>query len=163
MASEVIVERVRLLEDQRAVLLRLNAACFAIDGAEKDSWLKCFTEDGVFTWAPSADGATLLHCRGHESLAEWFSAHRASIPAGSQVHVLLHPLVEISGDAARVISTYVTIRSIGEEIGIKSAGRYHDRLARCSDGEWRLVERRAIGQMSRPTLARAGDSEESKQ
>jgi hypothetical protein len=60
-------------------------------------------------------------------------------------------VISVDGDEARAESWYVVIRSEGDpKLGVRSAGRYHDRLVRSADGVWRIAERDAVGEMPRP-------------
>lgn len=141
--------RIQHLLDERALTDRIHSVCYAVDGADSAAWLDVFTPQGVFTWRASDDAAPALDLRGHEALAAWFSQHRNNNPIGSQMHIVLHPIVSIDGDAAHAKSAYQTLRMADGQIVVASAGRYEDRFVRSADGAWRLAEHHAIGVMMR--------------
>lgn len=147
--SANLSQEVRHLRDERTILDRLHKLCSAIDGPDEAAWLDCFNPDGFFTWAASAEADLQLDLRGHSALAEWFTQHRQSKPLGTQTHVVLHPVVEISDGSALVRSSYLTLRLVGSEIVVASTGYYVDRLTRYTDGSWRFAEHVAVGIMSR--------------
>ena len=141
--------RLQRLEDNRAVTDRIHAVCYAVDGSDRSAWLDLFTPQGVFTWRASHDAAPALDVRGHDALAAWFEQHRTTNPIGSQMHIVLHPIVAIARDEARARSAYQTLRTADGQIVVASTGWYEDRLVRSADGAWRLAEHHAIGSMMR--------------
>jgi hypothetical protein len=144
-----ILARLKILEDRTAIVELLHRVCFTIDSDVAGDWLDCFVAEGVFSWGSDPDAPPVLDLRGREALASWFNNHRASNPVGSQTHIVLHPMVTVTGDTATVASSYMTLRIIGGDLLVASAGRYADRAWRDPKGRWRLVERRAIGTMMR--------------
>ncbi|MDB5424953.1 MAG: hypothetical protein JWQ29_2369 [Phenylobacterium sp.] len=147
--SDDLAARLQRMEDERDIVTRLHAVCYAVDGPDEAAWLDGFTAGGVFTWRPAAGAEPKLDLRGQAALAEWFAGHRKNNPLGTQVHIVLHPIVSLGGDTARVKSTYVTLRLVEGEIVVASSGRYDDGLSRCADGAWRLDEHHSIGNMMR--------------
>ncbi|MCR5879565.1 nuclear transport factor 2 family protein [Phenylobacterium sp. J367] len=141
--------RLQRLEDQRAVTDCIHSVCHVVDGTDAAAWLDLFTPDGVFTWRANDGAAPALDLHGHDALGAWFAQHRSNNPAGSQMHIVLHPIVSLDGDAARVRSAYQTLRVADGQIVVASTGRYEDLLVRSPDGVWRLAERHAIGAMMR--------------
>jgi len=144
-----VLARLKILEDRLAIVELLHRVCFTIDNDVPGDWLDCFVAEGIFSWGSDPDAPPVLDLRGRDALAFWFDHHRASNPIGSQTHIVLHPVVTVAGDIATVTSSYMTLRAIGGDVMVASAGRYADRLRREPDGCWRLVERRAIGTMMR--------------
>ncbi len=148
--------RLQRLEDERAVVARLHSVCFAVDGTDEAAWLDVFTPAGVFTWRATDDAVPALDLRGHEALAVWFRTHRTNNPVGSQMHIVLHPIVTIDGDEARAKTAYQTLRMIDGQVVVASTGRYDDRLVRSADGAWRLAEHHAVGSMMRQAAPARG-------
>jgi 3-phenylpropionate/cinnamic acid dioxygenase small subunit len=147
-----IEDRLRRLEDERAILDRIHAFAQTIDNKELEAWLDGFTEDARWAWRASAGSEPVFEVRGRAGLTEWIADHQRRFPPGEEHHVVTNPrVVSIDGDTARAESWYVVVRSEGDpELGVRSAGRYHDRLVRGADGSWRIAERDAVGEMPRP-------------
>jgi 3-phenylpropionate/cinnamic acid dioxygenase small subunit len=147
-----IEERLQRLEDERAIIDRIHAFAQTIDNKEFDAWLDGFTPDGRWSWREAKDAEPHFDISGREQLTEWLDGHRERFPPGEEHHVVTNPrVVEIDGDTARAESWYIVVRSEGDpKLGVRSAGRYHDRLQRGADGQWRLAERQAVGEMPRP-------------
>jgi ketosteroid isomerase-like protein len=139
-ATGTMEERLRRLEDERAILRTLYLYSHGIDYDLEAEWLDCFTDDARLYW-PGQEPY-----EGHRAIAEVFRAHPHA-PASWMKHFVALPLIEVEGDSARVNSYYQ--RLVGEpwtaEGGPKVAsfGRYEDVLVRGDDGKWRFKERRA--------------------
>lgn len=144
--------RLRRLEDERAIVDRIHAFAQTIDNKDFDAWLDGFTEDARWAWRPSAGSEPVFEACGRAELTEWIRDHERRFPPGEEHHVVTNPRVlAIDGDTARSESWYVVVRSEGDpKLGVRSAGRYHDRLERGADGQWRIAERDAVGEMPRP-------------
>lgn len=153
MRTQDLALRLTALESDSEITAQLYRICYAVDGEDQSAWLDCFTEDGVFQWTPHGECAPVLDVAGRDALGAWFVTHREKNPAGMQTHVLLHPLIERSADAAQVKSTYLSIRAGEAGLGIASVGIYRDTLRRSPDRVWRLKARRAFGF---PTQAKFG-------
>jgi SnoaL-like protein len=134
-----------------AVLSLLGRYCRAMDGADVEALLDCFTPDGVFRYfAPGAD-EPMLDYAGRAELSGWFAEHRAGTPIGSQTHVTVNASVALSGLEGRADSTYLSVReAAGGGIAITATGTYADRIVRGEDGQWRLAERTCRAFMPRP-------------
>lgn len=147
-----IETRLQRLEDERAIVDRIHAFATTIDNKEFDAWLDGFTPDGRWSWSESKTAEPRFDISGREALTKWLDGHREAFPPGEEHHVVTNPrVVEIDGDTARAESWYIVVRSEGDpKLGVRSAGRYHDRLQRGADGVWRLAERHAVGEMPRP-------------
>jgi 3-phenylpropionate/cinnamic acid dioxygenase small subunit len=147
-----IEERLQRLEDERAIIDRIHAFAQTIDNKEFDAWLDGFTADARWAWRESVTADPVFEARGQAELSQWLDGHRERFPPGEEHHVVTNPRVtSIAGDEARAESWYVVIRSEGDpKLGVRSAGRYHDRLVRSADGAWRIAERDAVGEMPRP-------------
>lgn len=146
--DSTLAAQIARLEAERDVLHLLHALCTTVDGDSVTAWLECFTQDGAFSWAP-ADGAPLgLDLNGRGELGEWFARHRKQNPVGTQMHVLLHPVIVVDGDHASATTGYLTVRRTADGLQVASAGRYMDVVRREADGRWRLSEHRAIGALN---------------
>lgn len=143
-----LAARLDRLEAERDVLNRLHEACVTVDGPSAEAWLDCFTRDGAFSWAPSEGAARELDLNGRAELAAWFAQHRVTNPVGSQMHVLLHPVIAIEAEVAAATTSYMTLRMGADGLFVASAGVYADRLRREADGRWRMSEHRATGARS---------------
>lgn len=143
-----LAARLARLEAERDILHLLHAVCTAVDGEVAAAWLDCFTQDGAFSWAPIEGAAVGLDLNGRAELGDWFTKHRTINPVGSQMHLLLHPVIVVEGDHARATTSYLTVRRTADGLQLASAGRYMDQVRRESDGPWRVSEHRAIGAMS---------------
>ena len=151
-----IEERLRRLEDERAITDRIHAFAQTIDNKEFDAWLDGFTEDGRWSWRESRTAEPVFEAVGRQQLSAWLDAHRERFPPGEEHHVVTNArVISVDGDEARAESWYVVVRSEGDpKLGVRSAGRYHDRLVRSSDGVWRIASRDAVGEMPRPAEPR---------
>lgn len=134
--------RVRLIEDRQRVVDRVYAVAHAVDYGDEDRFVDSFTSDGRF----------LVLLRGSDEPTHVYADHaglRARIenhtrpPELYHKHIYLNPVVSIDGDAA-TCDTYFLVFSVHEEEPVLLAfGRDRDRMVRCSDGDWRIIERRA--------------------
>lgn len=144
MTDDELRSKVLRLEDQQAILDRLYDYTHGINSRCRDRWLDVFTEDGVFAHRLSPTAPWRLEVRGRADLAAWFDQHADRWPLGSILNATVAPLVRtIDADMARAVSYYVLLRRNGENFSPAGAGIYADALVRCSDGKWRIRERRA--------------------
>jgi hypothetical protein len=110
-------------EDRDDILQLLYRYNHTIDTGDAEGWADTWTEDGVF----DAGGSVL---RGRAELVGF-----ASGVSGVR-HVVMNPLVEITGDRARVRAYLMLL--MGGAIGM--VGVYEDDVVRTSDG-WRFAAR----------------------
>lgn len=146
---EGLQTRLAKLEGERAIVELLHRICRTVDASIVEDWLDCFEQDGAFVWSASADAAPALELYGSDDLRNWFAQHRSHNPVHSQMHIVLHPEIEVEGDTAVARSSYTTIRAIDRELVTFSTGRYIDQVRRSSDGRWRVVHRHGVGAMAR--------------
>jgi ketosteroid isomerase-like protein len=137
-----IEERLRLLEDERAILRTLTMYGHGLDYDLEDEFVDCWTEDAVLHW-PGRPPIV-----GRAAIAETFRKHTHA-PTYFHKHVMVEPLIAIDGDTARVDSMFSRLDAYEEGPGLRSFGRYRDRLVRCDDGRWRFVERHAESESAR--------------
>ena len=133
-----LLDRVRALEGERAVLDRLHAYGHTIDYGLQDAWLDCFTEDAVLEVVRGTALSATHH--GHRELTEFIRGHTRA-PEVFHKHVLVEPRVRLSGSTAEVSSYFLRVDALEQKPVVRSFGRYLDRLRRCSDGAWRFTAR----------------------
>ena len=73
---------------------------------------------------------------GRDAIRDFIEA--AQPPAARGKHVIAQSDIDVDGTDATVVTDYIFVSKAKE---ITSAGRYHDRLRRGDDGEWRFVSR----------------------
>ena len=112
----------------------------AIDFADYDAWVDCFTPDGVFE-----GGAGRFVGRAElQKFTEQFKQMRLKMP--NIRHCVLNTVTEVDGDSATSCS-YLQLLTTGQE-GTKLlfSGRYNDKVVKV-DGRWRFKERIATRDM----------------
>jgi ketosteroid isomerase-like protein len=134
MAPPTVEERLRALEDERAILDRLYAYGHALDYGDRDAWIDSWLENAHLQW-PETSYA------GREAIAGAFDAHTHA-PAVFHKHVLVEPRVTVDGDSALASSYFMRVDHSPSGPVVRSFGRYRDVLQRCEDGAWRFAERR---------------------
>ena len=133
--------RLRLVEDERAVLGVLYSYHHTLGNHDRDGWLNCFASDAVLL-ATGPDGSQIYEVRGQAALRQWYDRRARQWPAGSEGHAYVNPRVRIDGDRADASGFFITM-SMGEgALVLRSTGEYSDHLVRCSDKAWRIIERR---------------------
>lgn len=137
---ESIDARLRLLEDERAILRTLHAYGHAVDAADRDAYLDLWTQDAAFDARGRQPGDVSRVVRGVEARTD-FIEHFSRPPIGWHKHLLIEPLVDVDGDTARVVSYFAVLREEEDRPIVWVFGRYRDTLVRCSDGTWRFAER----------------------
>jgi ketosteroid isomerase-like protein len=133
--------RLVALEEKEAVLATLNAYGHAIDYGDEERWLDCFAEDGVFEVVPRLPGHAAMAYSGKSELAA-FIAHHSRAPVGWHKHVIVEPVVDISGSTAGCDCYFVVLQDHEGGPLLRVFGRYRDRLKRGEDGVWRFLVRR---------------------
>ena len=153
---ESIHRSLRLIEAERVITRRLSLYGQFLDYGREEDWLDCFTEDGVFEvrFAGDVDGTRFPRRGGAESptgqifsgrvALRTFVEHHTREPEAFHRHVAHNPLIEVADDFATSLS-YITRQDVDTDgiIYTRAFGRYHDRLRRCADGEWRFEARLA--------------------
>jgi hypothetical protein len=137
------------IADERAILRVLYAYCHAIDYGEEDRWVGLFSVDGIFH-VEFPHGQPPIHCAGKQQLAAFVAAHPRA-PTALHKHLVLNPLIDVHGDAARVSSYFQLLLEIDGLPQTYCFGRYLDQLVRCEAGDWRFKERVAQVQSMRPS------------
>ena|GEM_PF-31147 len=142
-----LAARLSALEDREAVAAALRRYSRAIDAGEEAEWVDCFLLDGRFLVESDVAGYPQRRFEGAAELARFIASHSAP-PAAHHKHLYLLPEIEVDGDEARADGYFVHLLDRGGRPVMLSYGRYADRLRRCPDGRWRLVERRAAVEAS---------------
>jgi hypothetical protein len=143
--------RVRRVEAQQDVMAALYRYAHSIDYGDEAEWVDCFMPEGVFELQLMNGGGQRLlasvptgratprgvRIEGREALAH-FVANHTHAPDVFHKHCVMNPLIRLdpANEAATVSSYYLRA-----DVGRYSFGRYLDRLVRCEDGRWRLIER----------------------
>lgn len=165
-----IADRLQALEDEKAILSTLHRYAHCLDYGLEREWLDCFTDDAKFgslqvtdaiaaeksrakvtpppPGAAGALGMSPVERNGKAELAKWIATHTRP-PERFHKHLVVDPRISAQGDAADVVSYFVTIFDFAHfgadlwQMGayIRAFGRYHDKLVRCPDGKWRFRER----------------------
>ena len=137
MDVEQLRSRVRLLEDERAILAVLHAYGHAIDYGDAERYVDLWTDDAAFDARGRSPGDVTRVVRGREALAD-FGARFSRPPEGWHKHLVLEPLIVVEGDVASATSYFAVLREEGEQPILWVFGRYRDTLVRCADGRWRF-------------------------
>ena len=142
MTAGSLEARLRLLEDERAILQTLYVYGHSLDDGREDVFIDCWTPDAVLHWPDRPP------IRGHDGLREAFRAHTHA-PIAWHKHMLFLPRVRVEGDVAQVDSMFARLDRYVSGPAVRSFGRYVDVLVRCEDGRWRLRERVAEREATR--------------
>jgi hypothetical protein len=152
-----LADRLAGLEAERAVLDTLYRYGHSIDYGDREAWLDCFTDDGVFeltypqgvpAGASSRPGgeatATGTRYAGTAALTRFINDH-SSAPAAWHKHFLVEPRVVLAVDraTATVTSYFARLDDRAGQRVIMAFGRYRDDLAIGDDGRWRFRHRLA--------------------
>jgi SnoaL-like domain len=141
--TEDLAARLAHLEDERAIMRTLQRYGHSIDYGLEEDWVDCFTDDGVFD-VRARNGDVFVRCEGRDALLAFVQGHTRP-PAAYHKHVVVDPMIEISGDSAHVDSYFARIDADddGGRAFVMAMGRYRDDLVRCPDGMWRISSRLA--------------------
>lgn len=132
--------RLRLLEDERAILRTLHAYGQSVDVADRDAYLDLWTEDAAFDSRGREPSDVSRVVRGVEARTD-FIEHFSRPPVGWHQHHVIEPLIDVDGDTASVSSYFCVLREEEEMPNVWVFGRYRDTLVRCPDGRWRFTLR----------------------
>jgi len=151
-----IEQRLRLLEDKRAILGTLHAYGHCLDYGDELGFLDCFAVDAELGWSMYPHPL-----RGHDRIREAFRRHTHA-PDAWHKHMVAEPQIVVEGDRARVSSMFFRLDPYVSTAGpeIYAFGRYIDAFLRCPDGRWRFLQRMVEKEAARaesPALARKRD------
>lgn len=133
-ALSAVESRLKLLEDERAVLYALYTYAHGLDYDLEAEWQDIWTEDAILYWPQE----TLV---GREAIMQAFRRHPHA-PEIYWKHFLVEPRIHLDGDQA-TSESYLT-RLVNSPNGpvVASFGRYRDVFVREADGKWRIKEHR---------------------
>lgn len=143
MSGDELLERLRSLEDERAIVRTLHRYGHAMDYGPDADFVDCFTRDGLWDVRMRKHPEGSFRCRGHDEIrASLEQQMPMRAPALYAKHVVVDPLIAVSADDASVESYFLRIEPRDDQpTQIVASGRYVDRLVRCDDGRWRFTER----------------------
>jgi ketosteroid isomerase-like protein len=139
-----------LLEDERAITRTMYRYAHAQYNGRRDDFLDCFTHDAVIVRSRHGRSVT-----GHEEIGKYFDAITHA-PEAYHKHVMVEPIIEVSGDRASVASDFLYVQDRDGPM-ISHFGHYADEFVRCTDGHWRMSRRElqteAVGRGDVSTIA----------
>src|SRR5580704_17902938 len=101
--------RLRILEDERAILETLHRYGHAMDYGPDAEFVSCFVVDGVWDvrMRRSKSGFT---CRGHDDIAASLAAQMSvRVPALYAKHIVVDPRISLDGNNASVVSYFLRV------------------------------------------------------
>lgn len=128
------------LLEEREILRLLHRYAHAMDYGDEQGWVDVFTPDAVFDVVEVVGGRRVNREEGHADLARYITGYPK--PPQFCKHVIVNPLVDVTGDEARVEAYWLFLQRddpTGHPV-VSAFGRYHDRLVK-RDGRWRIAER----------------------
>jgi len=151
---QAMEDRLRFLEDERAIRQLIASYGPAVDSGNTDAAVALWTDAGIYDYVTIIDDHTreqYLDPQGIHDMLE-HSHHQRLIHEGA-AHTLGPAHIEIDGDTAVATNYSVILRRIGMSVAIyRMAGNRWD-LVRTPDG-WR-TERRTTRMMDGSEEARA--------
>ncbi len=134
--------RLRMLEDERAILETMYQYGHSLDYGWRDAFLDCFTPSGVWdSRRCDAERTPVGRYAGRAELGGFFDRHTHA-PSVYHKHLLVEPRITLEGDRASAESYFLRVDELGGDVYVPGFGRYLDTLVRCADGRWRFEERR---------------------
>jgi hypothetical protein len=132
----------RQILEERAINQVMQTYCHTMDYGPTESWVDCFTADGVFE-VQKASGETMFRVSGRDELRSFIEAYPDGLPKYYK-HLYLSPIFDVAADTARVESYVIVIWCAEDEPAeVSSFGRVNDVFVRTDDG-WRIRERVAL-------------------
>jgi ketosteroid isomerase-like protein len=142
MDQQALSEDLVLLLEERAITRALHEYAHAMDYGDEEAWVDAFTADAVFDVVEVVGGRRVHREEGSGDLARYVA--RYPKPPAFRKHVVVDPIIDVSGDTARVEAYWLLLQrddDDGQPV-MTAFGKYHDRLVK-TDGRWRIAERYA--------------------
>jgi 3-phenylpropionate/cinnamic acid dioxygenase small subunit len=125
------------LEDHDEIRELYARYAHAIDNAEFDRWLDCFTKDGVF------ESPRFGRHSGSEGLKRFTAIYKESLGGAKSLHHISNVLFSLSGEEATG-GCYLAYYHCKDGVATLSAvAHYIDRLRKV-DGRWKFSSRRVV-------------------
>ena len=134
--------------DHLAILNRYAAYTYAVDCADEEAYLDCFTQDAIVdlasfkvAWARAGDA--LRQFADEKGLVRGAENLRKSVGVVNFHHITANVFVRsIEGNRAQGSAYFVVFSP--DEGKVEHYGRYEDELIKCSDGVWRFKTRQDV-------------------
>lgn len=151
MTAGEIADRLKALEDERAIRRTLDDYGRAIDYGDDAAWLALFAQDATLELryrpglqpssygAPEEKDGRIIYA-GRDQLATFIAAH-SSAPECYHKHVVTNIRIEVTGDTANCESYFLRIDESKSTPIVVAAGRYVDHLIRAENGQWQFALR----------------------
>jgi ketosteroid isomerase-like protein len=148
---EGLVQRVQVLEDERAIHRTLVRYGFAVDGNDAEALVGLYTDDTVI----EIDGTPLFHGSDGARALINSEAHQAILP--NCAHMIGPLSIEIDGDRAVAVGYACVVVREGDALQIWREGCNRWELER-RPGAWRIAHRQsyAIGDPGAQEILRSG-------
>jgi ketosteroid isomerase-like protein len=132
--------RIQRLEDERDIVRTLYRYASGLDYGPREAFLDVFVENGVWMRDTPRFGPRTFN--GHAELRKMWDDHTHA-PTIFHKHLIGNAQVDVDGDTATATSYLFFVPEHPEGPYIRAFSRCKDKLIRCADGAWRIVERRA--------------------
>jgi uncharacterized protein (TIGR02246 family) len=140
--DDSVAVRLRRLEDLEAIRRLFQDYRRHLDRKDFSAYADLFAAEGEFV--AGADGS--IRAKGPAAIFDLVDGMRGSLltdQGGDDVHVAVNELIELDGDRATAVSTWVYIlRAEGDVPVLAKIGHYEDVLTR-EDGRWKFLRREA--------------------
>jgi uncharacterized protein (TIGR02246 family) len=140
--DDSVAARLRRLEDLEAIRRLFQDYRRHLDRKDFRAYADLFAAEGEFV--AGADGS--IRAQGRAAIFDLVDGMRGSLltdQGGDDVHVAVNEVIELDGDRATALSTWVYIlRGDGDVPVLAKIGHYEDVLTR-EDGRWKFLRREA--------------------
>ena len=146
-----LAQRVRVLEDERAIHRTLVRYGFAVDSNDADALVTLYTDDSVI----EIDGTPLFHGSDGARALVNSPAHQAILP--NCAHMIGPLSIEVDGDHAVAVGYACVVVRDGDTLQIWREGCNRWELERRAD-EWQIARRQsfAVGTPGAQDILRSG-------